>query len=113
MRIAEFCFIKVAHSLGTRFNPNTWSSIGEHISSKMDQKYQSKSDEWKASEPFYAGILTDIQAISRKHRNPCLHSLKREYGDGEALYMLTVIEELARHVAAENLREQEHEPRIQ
>ena len=69
------------------------------ISAEMEKKHQTKTDSWKASEPFYAEILTDIMAIGRGHRNPALHELERTYDERETQYMLTVIEVFASHVA--------------
>jgi hypothetical protein len=65
----------------------------------MEKKYQTKTADWKAREPFYANILTDIQAIGRGHRNSALHDLQKKYDEGVARYMLTVIETFANHVA--------------
>jgi hypothetical protein len=99
MRVTEFYLKKVADSLNVPFHPNTWSEIGKHITREMEKKHQAKTDEWKSSEPFYAAILTDIQAISRGHRSPAIHELEKKYDEREASYMLTVIEEFALHVA--------------
>ncbi len=65
---------------------------------RIEQKYQTKTDDWKKKEPFYAEILTGIQAIGRGHRNPALHELEKKYDDREGRYMLTVIERFAQHV---------------
>jgi hypothetical protein len=99
MRVTEFYLIKVGDSLGVPFNPLNWDSIGKHITKQMEQKYQVKTDDWKAKEPFYAEILSDIQAISRAHRNPALHDLDKKYDEREANNMITIIESFARHVA--------------
>ena len=100
MRVTEFYLKKVADSLQVPFHANTWCEIAKHITKEMEKKHQVKTDDWKASEPFYAAILTDIQAISRGHRNPALHDLEKKYDEREASYMLTVIEEFALHVAS-------------
>jgi hypothetical protein len=102
MRVADFFLCKVAESLGAVYDAHTWSGIGNVINRKMQEKYQTKSDEWKQKETFYAEILTDLQALSRGHRNPVLHELEKKYDEREAFYMLTVLEGFARHVA-ENL----------
>ena len=100
MRIIDFCLKKVADSLpGVSYDARSWKGIGDNIKRKMEQKYQEKSDDWKKKEPFYAEILTDIQAISRGYRNPALHELEKKYDEREARYMLTVIERFAQHVA--------------
>jgi hypothetical protein len=65
----------------------------------MEKKYQIKTDDWKKNEPFYAEILTDLQAIGIGHRNPTLHELEKKYEEREAEYMLTVIKDFARRVA--------------
>jgi hypothetical protein len=100
MRVTEFYLKKVADSLQVPFHANNWCEIGKHITKEMENKHQLKTDAWKSSEPFYAAILTDIQAISRGHRNPALHELEKKYDEREAHYMLTVIEEFASHVAS-------------
>ena len=99
MRVADFCFDKVAKSLNDTFNPLTWQEVGQKITKHMEQKYQAKTEDWKQKEPFYAEILTDIQAIGRGHRNKALHDLEKKYEEREAVYMLTVIESFAKHVA--------------
>jgi hypothetical protein len=99
MRIVDFYLRKVAESLRITYDARNWHGIGEAINRKMEAKYQTKTDEWKHSEPFYAGILVDIQAIGRGHRNPVLHELEKKYDEREALYMLTVVESFGCHVA--------------
>jgi hypothetical protein len=99
MRVTDFYLRKVADSLNVPYESRTWQAIGEKITKLMEQKYQTKSDDWKKQEPFYAEILTDIQAIGRGHRNPALHELEKKYDEREAAYLLTVIESFARHVA--------------
>lgn len=99
MRVTDFYLRKVSESLGSTYDARTWQGIGESINKKMEQKYKTKTDDWKQKEPFYAEILTDLQAISRGHRNPTLHELEKKYDEREAVYMLTVIESFARRVA--------------
>ena len=99
MRVTDFCLRKVAESLGIAYDARNWHGIGDMIRRKMEEKYNVKSDEWKQKEPFYAEILTDIQAIGRGHRNPALHELEKQYDEREAEYMLTVIEAFSIHVA--------------
>jgi hypothetical protein len=100
MRVTDFYLRKVAESIpGTTYDARSWDGLGKLIVKRMEEKYQTKTDEWKSKEPFYAEILTDIQAISRGHRNPALHELEKKYDEREATYMLTVIEGFARHVA--------------
>jgi hypothetical protein len=99
MRVCDFCLRKVADSLNVSYDARNWHGIADKISKTMEQKYQLKKDEWKKQEPFYAEILTDIQAIGRGHRNAALHELEQKYDEREALYMLTVIESFARRCA--------------
>jgi hypothetical protein len=99
MRVTDFYFRRVADSLNLSYDSRNWQGIGDKITRSMEQKYQNKSDDWRKAEPFYAAILTDIQAIGRGHRNPALHELERTYDEREARYMLTVIEGFATHVA--------------
>jgi hypothetical protein len=99
MRVTDFYLRKVADSLNITYDASNWHGIGEKIRGKMEQKYQSKTDEWRAREPLYAEILTDIQAIGRGHRNPSLHELEKKYDERETAYILGVIQGFARHVA--------------
>lgn len=99
MRITEFYLTKVAQSLQSGFDPINWGAIAQLITKKMEEKYQNKTVDWKSVEPFYAGILCDIQALSRAHRNSALHNLNRTYDETEARKMLDVVEDLAKHVA--------------
>jgi hypothetical protein len=99
MRVTDFYLKKVADSLGVTYSAHTWHEIGNTIQKAMEQKYATKTNDWKRQEPFYAEILTDIQAISRGHRNPALHELQKKYDEREAQYMLAVIEGFAQHVA--------------
>lgn len=50
------------------------------------------------TEPFYAGVLTDIGAISKGHRNPTLHEFERTYDERETRYMITVVSGFTIHV---------------
>jgi len=99
MRIVDFGLRIVAQSLGVPYEAHAWQRIGEGLEKRMREKYQTKTDEWKQKEPFYAQILTDIQAIGRGHRNPHLHEIESKYDDRETRYMLTVVEGFIRHLA--------------
>jgi hypothetical protein len=99
LRVADFYFRKVAESLSISYDARNWHGIGKKISEEMEKKYQIKTDEWKKNEPFYAEILTDLQAIGRGHRNPTLHELEKKYEERDAEYMLTVIKSFAKRVA--------------
>ena len=99
MRVTDFCFRKVADSLNLSYESRNWQGIGDKITKTMEQRYTDKTNDWRKAEPFYAAILTDIQAIGRGHRNPVLHELERTYDEREARYMLAVIEGFANHVA--------------
>lgn len=101
MRIVDYGMRMVGVSLGISYDARNWSGIASAIEAKMRQKYQEKTEAWKKSEPFYAEILTDIQAIGRGHRNPVLHELEKKYDEREALYMLTVVETLMRNITRE------------
>jgi hypothetical protein len=101
MRVVDFGLHKVAKSLGIGYSAHNWKMIGDDIRKKMEQKYQDKTEEWRKSEPFYAGVLTDIGAIARGHRNPTLHELERTYDDREARYMITVVSGFMLHVGKE------------
>ena len=99
MRVTDFYLRRVADSLSIPYDARNWQGIGDKIAKTMEQKYHNKTDDWRKAEPFYAEILTDIQAIGRGHRNPALHELEKKYDEREARYMLTVIESFANHVA--------------
>jgi len=98
MRTADWGLRRVAVSLGIVYDARNWRGIGEAITRKMELKYQQKSSDWRKAEPFYAEILTDIQALGRGHRNPVLHELEKKYDENQALYMLGVVESFALHV---------------
>lgn len=102
MRVTDFYLKEVTKSLGIAYDARNWNGISKAITKMMEQKYDLKTDEWKEREPFYAEILTDLQAISRGHRNAALHELEKKYDERETVYMLAVIESFARH-ASENL----------
>jgi hypothetical protein len=105
MRIVDFGLRQVAKSIGAEYDARNWSGIGKKIQQKMEQKYDTKTDDWKKSEPMYAEILTDIQAISRGHRNPVLHELEKKYEERDAQHMLNVVEGFMLHLAKHGFRE--------
>ena len=105
MRIVDCGLRAVAASLQFDYDARNWMGIGKEITRRMEQKYQTKTDEWKKSEPFYASILVDIQALSRAHRNPVLHELERTYNEKGAEYIFALTENLIQHLADNGLRE--------
>ena len=105
MRIVDFGLKQVAKPLGVEYDARNWSGIGNKIREKMEQKYNTKTDEWKKSEPMYAEILTDIQAISRGHRNAVLHELEKKYEERDAQHMLNVVKGFMLHLAKHGFRE--------
>ncbi|MGI9073337.1 MAG: hypothetical protein ACR2JB_18970 [Bryobacteraceae bacterium] len=105
MRVIDFGLRIVAESLGVAYEARNWMGIGNAIQTKMEAKYKDKLEDWKKVEPIYAEVLTDIQAISRGHRNPVLHELEKKYEGKEALYMLTVVEGFMSHLAKHGFRE--------
>jgi len=107
MRVIDSGLCAVADSLNVSHDARNWSGIGAKIQNKMEEKYQTKTDAWKQSEPFYASILTDIQAISRGHRNPVLHEIERKYTDAEARYLLAVTEAFVGHLADNGIMEKQ------
>jgi len=105
MRIVDFGLRQVAKSLGIEYEARNWNGIGNKIQEKMEQKYKTKTADWKKSEPMYAEILTDIQAIGRGHRNPALHELEKKYEERDAQHMLNVVEGFMLHLAKHGFRE--------
>jgi hypothetical protein len=105
MRVVDFGLRSVATRLGIEYSARAWDGIGKAIVRKMEDKYHDKTMDWKATEPIYAEVLTDIQAISRGHRNPVLHELEKTYEEKEAQYMLTVVEGFMTHLAANGFKE--------
>jgi hypothetical protein len=99
MRVLDFGFKLVAGSLGISYDNRNWVGIGQAIQSRMEKKYQEKTDNWRKAEPLYATILTDIQAVSRGHRNPVLHELDKQYDAKASYYMLIVTEAFTSHLA--------------
>jgi hypothetical protein len=100
MRTIDYGLRLVAASLGIAYDARSWDGIGKAIEKRLREKYGEKTETWKVSEPFYAEILTDIQAISRGHRNPALHELEKKYDERESLYLLTVTVGFIKHVLA-------------
>lgn len=98
MRAADYGLKKVAQSLGITNTSQGWNAVAEDIRKKMEQRHQLKSDAWRQSEPFYARILTDVQALGKAYRNDTVHDVSVNYNDRETRYMLTVVEEFIRHV---------------
>ncbi len=101
MRIVEWAVKQVAQSLGSPSSIKSLIDAADVIRSRMEEKYQTKSDDWKKTEPFYAQILGDIQAFSRGYRNDTAHNLERTYDEREAKYLLGVVENFAIHVIQE------------
>jgi hypothetical protein len=99
MRVSEFYFTKVAQSLQADFDPLNWGEIAKLINRKMETKHQTKTEDWRAAEPFYAEILCDLQALGRAHRNPALHDLAVIYDDRQGQRMLEIVEAFCSHVA--------------
>ena len=105
MRVVDFGLRKVAESLHITYDARNWMGIAKAIQKNMEQEYKTKTDDWKNSEPMYAEILTDIQAISRGHRNPVLHELEKKYDEREAEHMINVVEGFMLHLAKHRFRE--------
>jgi hypothetical protein len=105
MRVIDAGLRSVANSLQVNYDARNWSGITDKIEKEMGKKYPDKSEDWKKSEPFYASVLTDIQAISRAHRNPALHEIERKYTDSDAYYLITVVERFMGHLAENGMRE--------
>jgi hypothetical protein len=105
MRIVDLGLQAVAASLTVPCDARNWAGIAEKITRAMEQKYQTKTDEWKKSEPFYAGILADIQAIGRAYRNEAMHDAKKVYEEQDALYLLTVVDHLITNLAEHKIKE--------
>ena len=99
MRVVDFYLCKVAGKLEIDYDPRSWSAVGKFIAKQMEQKYHTKTDDWKQGEPFYASVLSDLNAIGRAHRNPAIHDLDKKYDDREAKHMLDIVESFAKHVA--------------
>jgi hypothetical protein len=105
MRIVDFGLRKVAERLKITYDARNWMGIAKAIQKNMEQEYKTKTDDWKKLEPMYAEILTDIQAISRGHRNQVLHELEKKYEDRDAEHMLNVVEGFMLHLAKHGFRE--------
>jgi hypothetical protein len=105
MRVVDLGLRTVAASLQASYDARNWSGIADKINKLMEQKYQLKTDEWKKSEPFYASVLTDIQAISKAYRNEGVHDARRVYEEADADYLLTVVEHFMANLAANGMKE--------
>jgi hypothetical protein len=105
MRVVDLGLRTVADSLQISYEARNWSGISNKITKLMEQKYQLKTDEWRKSEPFYATVLTDIQAISKGYRNEGLHDARKVYEESDADYLLTVVEHFMSNLAANGMKE--------
>ena len=105
MRVLDYGLKSLAVNLGTTYDSQSWQTVGNYIETRMREKYQTKTEEWKKSEPLYAEALTDIQAIGKSHRNPSLHRIDKTYDDREAYHLITIVEGFMRHLAKGGLSE--------
>jgi hypothetical protein len=103
-RIVDAGLKATAKSLHIDSYDGNWVTVSNKIEAEMKKKYPDKTDDWKATEPFYAGILTDILAIS-KARNRTLHDFKSVYGEDEAQRLFNIVEGFVQHLAAGGLKE--------
>ena len=63
---------------------DTWNKLINDIEAGMKAKQVSSSKgKWKAIEPFYAEVLSDIRAIKNAWRNPTMH-FRRTYTEEQA-----------------------------
>ncbi len=106
MRVIDSGLRLVYESLGQTYDARNWDGIAKKIEKEMENKYQDKSEDWKKSEPFYSGVLTDIRSIGRAHRNPALHDIERKYSDPEAKYLIDVTIAFMSHLAQHGMKEQ-------
>ena len=106
MRVIDSGLRLVYESLGETYDARNWDGIAKKIESDMGKKHQDKTDSWRAKEPFYSGILTDIRSISRAHRNPALHEIERKYPDADARYLIDVTKAFMSHLSENGMREQ-------
>ncbi len=105
MRIVNAGLKATARSLGVVYDSRNWHSIGQEIQRRMEQKYQNKTEEWRKAEPLYASVLTDIQAISKGHRNDVIHQIEKTYDDKEAYELIIITRGFIRHLAKGGIHE--------
>jgi hypothetical protein len=105
MRAIDSGLRLVYESLGETYDARNWDGIAKKIEAEMSKKHQDRSQDWKAKEPFYAGVLTDIRSISRAHRNPALHDIERKYSDTDAKYLIEVAKAFMLHLAEHGMKE--------
>lgn len=103
-RIVDAGLKATAKSLTIDSYDGNWRSVSTKIENEMKKKYEDKTTDWKDAEPFYAGILTDILAIS-KARNRTLHDFKTTYIEEEVQRLFTIVEGFIRHLSAGGLQE--------
>ena len=64
---------------------DTWNGLINKIDSAFKAKQASSPKKtWKALEPFYSELVSDIKAIKNAWRNPTIHSVERDYSEEEA-----------------------------
>jgi hypothetical protein len=105
MRVIDSGLRLVYESLGETYDARNWDGIAKKIESEMSKKYQDKVEAWRAKEPFYSEVLTDIRSIGRAHRNPALHDIERKYSDADARYLIEVAKAFMSHLAKNGMKE--------
>jgi len=103
-RIVDAGLKSAAKKLDVDYSDGNWKTVSTKIEREMQKQYQDKTTDWREAEPFYAGILTDILAIS-KARNRALHDFKSTYVEEEAQRLFVIVDGFICHLSAGGLQE--------
>jgi hypothetical protein len=101
MRVMEEGLKYVASLLGIPYAPS-WESYISQISTRVADKHDHKSVDWKRDESFFKGILGDLEAIKIAWRNPTMH-IVRNYSDSEAEDVFKAVKTLMLELAARKI----------
>ena len=78
---------------------DTWNGLINKIDSAFKAKQASSPKKtWKALEPFYSELVSDIKAIKNAWRNPTMH-FRRIYSDTQAEKVYGRVQEFMIHAS--------------
>jgi hypothetical protein len=76
MRVTEIGLKSLAQLLGIPYAPS-WESYLKQINNKIGEQHQNKTPEWKADEPLFRDLSSDLQTMKIAWRNPTMHIVRR------------------------------------
>jgi hypothetical protein len=91
----------LAKKLAIKLDPynDTWNGLINKIEHGLDAKRASVPKKtWKAIEPFYSELVSDIKAVKNAWRNPTMH-FRRTYTDVQAQKIYARVQDLMVHAS--------------